>query len=79
MRIKNKGLLVLGILNIMISVIGVVILIARHKIDHIPLLGICLVCGINSIIDGVETKAQRQKRKEELQALAKLYNWNKEE
>ena len=42
------------------------------------LLGLCLAIGITSILRGIETRKQRQKRREELLEKAKLYGWYKE-
>jgi hypothetical protein len=77
MRIKDKGQLALGIFNILMSVVGVMILVVQHRTERILILGICFACGITGILNGIETKAQRQKRKEELQAMAKMYGWGK--
>lgn len=78
MRIKDKGQFALGVFNILISIIGLIILIIQHRTRGLPLLGICFACGITGILNGIETKAQRQKRKEELQAMAKMYGWDKD-
>lgn len=79
MRITDKGRFVIGIINILLAVVGTIILIVQHRFVRIPLLGICLATGITSILSSVETNKQRQKRKEELQAMAKLYGWDKED
>lgn len=78
MRIKNKGLFVIGVINILLAVIGTVILIVQHRFGRLPLLGLCLVIGITSVLRSIETKKQRQKRREELLEKAKLYGWYKE-
>lgn len=78
MRIKDKGQFALGVSNILISIIGLIILIIQHRTSELLLLGICFACGITGILNGIETKAQRQKRKEELQAMAKMYGWGKD-
>lgn len=78
MRIKDKGQFALGVFNILISITCLIILIIQHRARGIPLLGICFTCGITGILNGIETKAQRQKRKEELQAMAKMYGWDKD-
>ena len=41
------------------------------------MLGFCFACGVANIVYGIETNTQRQKRKEELQAMAKMYGWDK--
>lgn len=78
MRIKDKTQFALGVINVLIAITGAIILIAQHRIERPGLLGLCFVCGIADIITGIETKAQRQKRKEELQAMAKMYGWCKD-
>lgn len=78
MRITNKCELILGIINILLTIIGTIILLALHDTERIGLLSIPLATGISGILCGVETKAQRQKRKEELQEMAKMYGWGKD-
>lgn len=78
MRIKDKAWFTLGVFNILISITGLIILIVQHRTRGLLLLGVCFALGINGILKGIETKAQRQKRKEELQAMAKMYGWGKD-
>ena len=78
MRIKDKAWFTLGVFNILISIIGLIILIVQHRTRELLLLGVCFACGINGIINGIETKVQRQKREERLQAMARLYGWDKD-
>ena len=77
MRIKDKAQFALGVFNILLAITGIIIIIVQHRTGKLPLLGICFACGIISILNGIETKAQRQKRKSELQAMAKMYGWDK--
>lgn len=79
MRIRDKGLFVMGVINILLAVIGTVILIVQHRFGRLPLLGLCLATGITIILGSIETKKQRQKRKEELLEKARLYGWYKED
>lgn len=79
MRIKSKMQFLLGIYNILLSIVGAIILVVQHRTERLVILGICFACGIISILNSIETEAQRQKRKEELQAMAKLYGWDKED
>jgi hypothetical protein len=79
MRIKDKGLFVIGVINILLAVIGSIILIVQHRFGRLPLLGLCLATGITSILSSIETKKQRQKRRAELLEKAKLYGWYKED
>lgn len=78
MRIKDKAQFVLGVFNILLAITGIIIIIFQHRSGKLPLFGICFACGIISILNGIETKAQRQKRKEELQAKAKIFGWDKD-
>ena len=79
MRIKDKGLFAVGVINILLAVIGSILLIAQQRFGRLPLLGLCLAIGITSILRSIETKKQRQKRKAELLEKAKLYGWYKED
>lgn len=79
MKIKDKGLFVIGVINILLAVIGSVILIVQHRFGRLPLLVLCLAIGSTSIIRSIETKKQRQKRRAELLEKAKLYGWYKED
>lgn len=79
MRIKDKGLFVIGVINILLAVIGSIILIVQRRFGRLPLLGLCLATGITSILSSIETKKQRQKRRAELLEKAKLYGWYKED
>lgn len=79
MRITDKGLFVIGVINILLAVIGSIILMVQHRFERLPLLGLCLAIGTTSILRSIETKKQRQKRKAELLEKAKLYGWYKED
>lgn len=78
MKIKDKGLFMIGVINILLAVIGTVILIVQHRFGRLPLLGLCLATGTTSILRSIETRKQRQKRRAELLEKAKLYGWYKE-
>ena len=79
MKIKDKGLFAICVINILLAVIGTVILIVQHRFGRLPMLGLCLATGITSILSSIETKKQRQKRRAELLEKAKLYGWYKED
>lgn len=79
MKIKDKGLFAIGVINILLAVVGTVILIVQHRFGRLPLLGLCLATGTTSILRSIETRKQRQKRREELLEKAKLYGWYKED
>lgn len=78
MRIKDKTQFALGIINILLAITVAITLIVQHRTRKLALLGICIICGISGILRGIETKAQRQKRKAELQAMAKMYGLDKD-
>jgi hypothetical protein len=78
MRIKNKARFTIGIIDILLSITGFITCIVQQRTRGFSMLGFCFACGIVNIIYGIETKAQRQKRKEELQAMAKMYGWDKD-
>ena len=77
MRIKDKTQIALGIINIILGVTGVIILTIQSRYERVALCGICFGCGIINILNGIETRAQRQKRKEELKAMAEMFGWTK--
>lgn len=79
MKIKDKGLFAIGVINILLAVIGSAILIVQHRFERLPLLVLCLVTGTTSILSSIETRKQRQKRKEELLEKSRLYGWYKED
>lgn len=78
MRIKDKPRFVIGVVDILLSVTGAIICIVHHKTRGFSMLGFCFACGVANIVYSIETKAQKQKRKEELQAMAKMYGWGKD-
>lgn len=79
MRIKDKAQFALGVFNILLAITGIIIIIVQHRTGKLPIFGICFACGIISILNGIETKAQRQKRKEELRAMVKMFGLDKED
>lgn len=62
----------------MLAITGIIIIIVQHRIRKLPLLVICFACGIFGILNGIETKAQRQKREAELRAKAKMLGLDKD-
>lgn len=77
MKIKDRFQLIMGIINILLGIAGIIVLIVQGRYERIALVGICLVVGIICILNGVETSKQRQKRREELQAMAEMFGWTK--
>lgn len=78
MRIKDKVQFELGVFNILLAITGIIIIMVQHRTGKLPLLGICFAFGIISILNSIETKAQRQKREAELQEMAKMYGLDKD-
>lgn len=81
MKITRKAYFVKGIVDILLSLLIVCVIIKNHN-GLLPrsIIALMLLClGISEIVVSIETKAQRQKRKEELKAMAKLFGWNKKE
>lgn len=81
MKIKKISYFVKGIVDILLSLLVFCVTIrTRYAILPRSIVAIMLIClGIFEIVSSIETKAQRQKRKEELEAMAELYGWNKKE
>lgn len=81
MKIKKMAYFVKGIVDIFLSLLMVCVIIKNHN-GLLPrsIIALMLLClGISEIVVSIETKAQRLRRKEELEALAELYGWNKKE
>lgn len=81
MKITKMSYFVKGIVDILLSLLIVCVIIKNHN-GLIPrsIIALMLLClGISEIVGSIETKAQRLRRKEELEVLAELYGWNKKE
>lgn len=81
MKITKMACLVKGIVDILLSLLIICATIKTHD-DVLPrsIIAIILLCfGIFEIVDGIETKAKRLKREEELKVLAELYGLDKKE
>lgn len=64
MRIKDKVQFVLGIIDILLGITGIVLGFALHK-EYKIFAGVAvLICGIIALKNGIETKRQRRKRAE---------------
>lgn len=80
MKIKHIGMFILGVIDILLVIIIVVLVLLGHRnVRNLLAAGICLVCGANMVINSIETKKQRLRRKAELKEMAKLFGWNNEE
>ena len=78
MKITKMSCFAKGIVDILLSLLIVFVMIKTHD-GLLPrsIIAIMLLClGIYEIVISIETKKQRLKRKEELEALAELYGWN---
>ena len=81
MKITKMTYFVKGIVDILLSLIMVCVIIKNHN-GLLPrsIIALMLLClGISEIVGSIETKAQRLRRTEELEALAELYGWNRKE
>lgn len=78
MRIKDKARFVIGVIDVLGGIACLIACIYLHRGAKIALTFVPIICGVASIVQSIETKAQRQKRKEELQAIAKMYGWDKD-
>ena len=65
-------------LNILGGITCLIVCIYLNRGVRTALPFVPIICGIGEIVQSIETKAQRQKRKEELQAIAKMYGWDKD-
>lgn len=81
MKIKKMVYFVKGIVDILLSLL-IVCVIIKNRNGLLPrsIIALMLLClGISEIVVSIETKTQRLRRKEELEAMAELYGWNKKE
>lgn len=80
MKITHKGRFISGVVDIILGITLIVIVLFNHLEAHkLVISAMCLFAGVMTITNSVETKAQRLKRKEELEMSAELYGWNKKE
>ena len=80
MRIVDVPSFVVGCINITLATLLLVFIIFRNGRSRAYLACIlCLFTGINALTHSIETEKQRQRRKEELEAMAELLGWNKED
>ena len=79
MKIGDKAKFILGIIDIFGGIAIIVLCFYKHRMDRIVYCLFPILCGIASLMDGIETKKQRLRRLAELKEKAKLYGWDKEE
>lgn len=78
MRIKYKAHFIMGVIVILVGIACLITGIYLHRGVKVALTLIPISCGITSIVQSIETEAERQRRKDELQAMAKMYGWDKD-
>jgi energy-converting hydrogenase Eha subunit C len=66
MRIKDKTRFVIGVIDLFGGIICLIASIYLHRGAKIALTFVPIICGVISLMRSIETKKQRQKRKEEL-------------
>jgi len=79
MRIKHKAYFITGVIDILVGIACLITSIYLHRGARIVLTFAPIFFGVVSLVQSVETKAERERRREELQAMAKIYGWDKEE
>jgi len=78
MIIKRKAQFVIGIIDILVGIACLFACVYWHRGSNIIYPFITIICGVVSLMQGIETKAARERRKEKLQVMAKMYGWDKE-
>ena len=66
MRIKDKAYFVIGVIDLLGGIACLIACIYLHRGAKIALTFIPIICGVASLVRSIETKAERQRRKEEL-------------
>lgn len=77
MRIKSKLHFIIGAIDLLGGIACLIACICLHRGAKITLTFIPIICGVAALVQSFETKSQRRKHKEELQAIAKMYGWDK--
>lgn len=75
MRVKDKVQFVLGITNIILSIILSVVAILQHKEDKFIVVIFALFCGIMTLCNSIETKKQRRKKRRGIQTDDSILVW----
>ena len=79
MKIVDKVKFILGIIDILAGIAIIVTCVYKHRTDRVVYCLFPILCGIASLMDGIETKKQRLRRIAELKEKAKLFGWDKED
>jgi hypothetical protein len=66
MKIKDKARFVIGVIDLLGGITCLFACIYLHRGAKITLTFVPIICGVISLTRSIETKKQRQKRKEEL-------------
>ena len=66
MKVKNSVKFILGIIDLIGGTGIIIACIYMHREQRLVYAIFPILCGVFSLIDGLETKKQRQKREEEL-------------
>lgn len=66
MKIKDSVKFTVGIIDLVCGIGLIVACVAMQREQRLVYTIFPILCGIYSLIDSIETKKQRQKRKEEL-------------
>lgn len=66
MKIKDSVRFTLGIIDLVCGIGLIVVCVAMQREQGLIYTIFPILCGIFSLLDSIETKKQRQKRKEEL-------------
>lgn len=70
MRIKEKAHFVIGVIDLLCGIACLIDCIYLYRGAKTVLTFVPIICGVVSLVQSIETKAERQRRKEELQAIA---------
>lgn len=66
MRIKDKARFVIGVIDVLGGIACLIACIYLHRGTKIALTFIPIICGVLSLVQSIETKAEMQRKKEEL-------------
>jgi len=66
MKIKDKARFVIGVIDVLGGIACLIACIYLHRGTKIALTFIPIICGVLSLVQSIETKAEMQRKKEEL-------------
>lgn len=79
MKIVDKVKFILGIIDILAGIAIIILCVYKHRMVRVVYCIFPILCGIASLMNGIETKKQRLRKIAELKEKAKLYGWDKED